>query len=61
MLVTHTQKCYWFPEGYVRLSSSEYNCKSSKEGNFVHLTNNAVQKFSSDYGKLAEGNQMSFK
>lgn len=26
----------------------------------MHLTNNSVQKFSEDYGKVAEGNQLSF-
>lgn len=61
VLVTHNLKCYVFPEGYVRLSSFQYNCRHDKLSTFVHLTNNAVQKFSSDYGKLADGNQMSFK
>ncbi len=28
---------------------------------FVHLTNNAVQQFDSNYGKKEEGNQLSFK
>lgn len=61
VLVTHNMRCYVFPEGYIRLSSSEYNCKDTKEGTFVHLTNNAVQKFSADYGKVSAGNQMSFQ
>ena len=26
----------------------------------MHLTNNAVQKFSEGYGSVADGNQMSF-
>lgn len=26
----------------------------------MHLTNNAVQKFSEGYGKVADGNQLSF-
>ena len=30
VLVTHFMKVYVFPEGYVRLSSIEYNCKQSK-------------------------------
>ena len=60
VLVTHTLRCYVFPEGYVRLSSNEFCCKNSEKGQFVHLTNNAIQKFSTDYGKVAAGNQMSF-
>ena len=28
---------------------------------FIHLTNNAVQQHDRNYGKLEEGNQMSFK
>jgi len=27
----------------------------------MHLTNNAVQKFSEGYGSIADGNQLSFK
>ena len=59
VLVTHTMKLYVFPEGYVRLSSHEYECKKGNNS-FVHLTNNSVQKFSEEYGKVAEGNQLSF-
>jgi hypothetical protein len=61
VLVTHGLKAYVFPEGYIRLSSFEYSVKDTKDSSFIHLTNNAVQKFSTDYGKVADGNQMSFK
>jgi len=27
----------------------------------MHLTNNAVQKYSSEYGTIADGNQLSFQ
>jgi len=27
---------------------------------FVHLTNNAVQKYHEDYGRIEKGNQISF-
>ena len=60
VLVTHGLKAYVFPEGYIRLSSFEYSVKDTKDSSFIHLTNNAVQKFSTDYGKVADGNQMSF-
>jgi hypothetical protein len=40
----------------------EYSCTDSPTNNtFMHLTNNAVQKFSEGYGSLADGNQLSFK
>lgn len=61
VLVTHGMKGYVFKEGYVRLSSMEYSCKDNKDNTFVHLTNNAVQKFSEGYGEIADGNQLSFK
>jgi tubulin monoglycylase TTLL3/8 len=35
-------KGYWYQEGYVRTTSSEYSL-STKDGS-VHLTNDAVQK-----------------
>lgn len=43
-------KAYWYADGYVRTSSSEYNIKNTKD-NLTHLTNDAVQKHSQDYGK----------
>lgn len=42
-------KGYWYRDGYVRTSSSEYSL-STNEGR-VHLTNDAVQKNMPDYGK----------
>ena len=60
-LVADDMKLYFFKEGYIRTSSSEYtmdqNSINKKE---VHLTNNAVQKYCSDYGKFEDGNQLSF-
>jgi hypothetical protein len=62
ILVTCNIKGYVFQEGYLRLSSLEYSCTDSPTKNtFMHLTNNAVQKFSEGYGSLADGNQLSFK
>jgi hypothetical protein len=46
-----------FKHAYVRTSSEIYNLE---EGNldqvYVHLTNNAVQKYSKSYGKFEEAN-----
>jgi hypothetical protein len=38
----------------------EYSVKDDENNTFRHLTNNAVQKFSEDYGDIAEGNQLPF-
>ena len=47
VLVTYNVKSYVCKEGYVRLSSLEYECTDSPtKNNFMHLTNNSVQKFS---------------
>ena len=50
-------------EGYLRLSGEEFNLDTENEldNKFVHLTNNAVQKFNMNYGASCDGNQMSFK
>ena len=43
-------RAYWYEEGYVRTSCKQFNIHNL--GNkFVHLTNDAVQKTSQDYGK----------
>ena len=53
--------CNVFREGYLRTSSSEYTTdKKNLENEYVHLTNNAVQKNASNYGKFEDGNQLSF-
>lgn len=44
------KKGYWYKEGYVRTTSSEYTLKFSSGA--VHLTNDAVQKHLPDYGKF---------
>lgn len=52
-------KAYLYEEGYLRTSSREYSINNL--GNkLVHLTNDAVQKRSEDYGKFEPGNKLSF-
>jgi tubulin monoglycylase TTLL3/8 len=51
-------KGYWFNEGYVRTTSSEYTLKQNFGS--VHLTNDAVQKHLPDYGKYEKGNKISY-
>jgi len=43
-------KGYWYADGYIRTTSSEYNIKNTKDL-MNHLTNDAVQKCGQDYGK----------
>lgn len=51
------QRCYLFKEGYIRTSSHKFTLsQESIDQPFIHLTNNAVQQFDSNYGKLEEGN-----
>lgn len=45
----------------MRTSSEEFNLsKENKDNHFIHLTNNAVQKYSTNYGQFEDGNQLSF-
>ena len=61
VLVTSELDCYLFKEGYIRTSSAPFAINLDDVDNkFVHLTNNAIQKFGKDYGKFEDGNQMSF-
>lgn len=52
-------KGYWYRDGYVRTSSSEYT-NNVKDGK-VHLTNDAIQKQMPDYGKYEKGNKISYQ
>lgn len=57
VLITHEHECYLFEEGYIRTSSYKYTLDAeSIDKRAVHLTNNAVQKHDSNYGKMEDGN-----
>ena len=43
-----------YKEGYIRTSSHEYKLDNC-ENQYVHLTNNAVQKHGNGYGKFEDG------
>ena len=60
VLVTQNNDLYMFKEGYLRLSSENYTLNDI-ENPFIHLTNNAVQKYSVGYGDKEDGNQFSYK
>ena len=51
-------KGYWFHDGYIRTTSTEYTLKQNS-GN-VHLTNDSIQKQLPDYGKFEKGNKISY-
>lgn len=42
-------KGYWYKEGYVRTTSTEYSLGTNSSN--IHLTNDAVQKNLPEYGK----------
>ncbi len=48
---------YYYNEGYFRTSSKEFTLKNVTN-RMIHLTNDAVQKKSDDYGKFESGNKV---
>lgn len=52
------RQAWWYREGYIRTASKEFSMSSTNR--FVHLTNDAVQKYSDTYGKHEQGNKISF-
>ena len=58
VLLNHDLTVYLFREGYLRTSSEQFSLDVSNY--FIHLTNNAIQKHSKEYGLLESGNQISF-
>ena len=61
VLWNYDSKVYLFKEGYLRTSSQVYKIDpENPDDMFTHLTNNAVQKTSKDYGAHEDGNQISY-
>jgi hypothetical protein len=52
-------KGYFFEDGYIRTSSKEYSL-NNLSSRVTHLTNDAIQVNSDDYGKFESGNKTSF-
>ena len=52
-------KGFAYNEGYIRTSSREFKLKNFKD-KIIHLTNDAVQKKSEDYGKFEAANKISY-
>ena len=53
-------KGYCYQDGYVRTSCREYTLDDVTDM-FIHLTNDAIQSKSEDYGKFENGNKMSLQ
>jgi hypothetical protein len=54
-------KAYFYRDGYIRTASKEYSASAPNLNNkFIHLVNDAVQKYSEDYGKYEPGNKLSY-
>ena len=50
---------YFYEEGYLRTSSKDFNIEKW-DNRLIHLTNDAVQKGSADYGKYESANKISY-
>lgn len=56
-LLDQEMNLFYFKEWYIRLSSEKFVLNEDQiENQYVHLTNNAVQKYSANYGKHESGN-----
>lgn len=53
------EKVYFYQRGYIRTSSDDYSLKNMN--NYIHLTNNCLQKFGDNYSKHEDGNTLSFE
>ena len=51
---------YFYLDGYLRTTSSEYNIQDVRNP-LIHLTNDAIQKYSAEYGKFESGNKLSYR
>jgi len=59
VLVNQDMEVFFFKEGYLRTAAVEYKLDDG-EDQYVHLTNNAVQKNGRSYGRFEDGNQLDF-
>lgn len=62
MLITSVNgilRAYWYKEGYIRTSSQLFDLDDTKNTE-IHLTNDAIQKYSQSYGKFEDANKLSY-
>lgn len=57
-LFTCKNEVFMYKDGYLRTSSDDYNL--SNGNNYVHLTNNCLQKFGNNYGMHEDGNTVGY-
>jgi len=57
--INNVMRAYWYEEGYLRTSCEEFDLKDPTN-QYIHLTNDAIQKYADDYGKYENGNKLSF-
>ena len=50
---------YFYKEGYLRTSCQQYNINNITD-KFIHLTNDAIQKNSANYGLFEDSNKLSY-
>lgn len=58
-LFTADDECYLFKRGYLRTSSDDYDLAA--KDNYIHLTNNCLQKNGENYGTHEDGNTIGFE
>ena len=51
-------RAYWYKEGYIRTTSYEFDIENFERE--IHLTNDAVQKYTPLYGKYEPANKISY-
>ena len=56
---TAKHELLYYRHGYLRTSSSEYDTEATD--NYIHLTNNCLQKYGENYGVHEKGNTLSFQ
>ena len=56
--INSNMKGFVYDDGYLRTSSREFDLRNFSK--IIHLTNDAVQKRSEDYGRFEFGNKVSF-
>jgi hypothetical protein len=56
-VVNNNLNAYFYEECYMRTSSRKFDINSFNK--YIHLTNDAIQCNSHDYGKYEEGNKLS--
>ena len=54
-------KAYFYKEGYIRTASHIFSPSLNQVHNkYIHLVNDAVQKYCEDYGKYEAGNKITY-